>query len=247
MIDIIQVVKLRISIITLTLVEVIDRFKSHYEYHADMDKRILPILLLTFMVLVVGCNGQDIKPSASIEQTVDSNEKIVVVNEPFEIILKISAWRDDYLKENAILITLYDKPYSKYSSPFGGKMLNLEDYFDIIEIDKDWRMERVTDNSDYEVIDSVSKYSPGIYSRIFEEGYSWLLLNEVQTSKNKELNFILKPKQAGKYTLVMSQMNAKTGFVNICVGTTNEVAEELCKDYLASPTSTEEPSILTTD
>ena len=88
-----------------------------------MDKRRLPIMLLAFMVLVVGCSSQNIKPSAPIDQILDSNEKIVVVDEPFEIILKISAWTDDYLKENVILITLHDEPYSKYSSPFGGDIL----------------------------------------------------------------------------------------------------------------------------
>ena len=52
-----------------------------------MDTRILPVVILAFIILVVGCSGRNIKPSAPIEQTVDFNEKIVVVDEPFEMIL----------------------------------------------------------------------------------------------------------------------------------------------------------------
>ncbi len=209
-------------------------------------RKYLLIALIVTIALMTGCSDTSTKVSAPIEIFTDSGEKFVTVGNQIEINFKISALKDGYLNENIILVTLHDAPHSKYSSPFDGNMLNIDNYFDIISVSDNWKKEKISDNTEYEIIEAMRDYSPEI-SQGISEGRAWLLVNNIQENEDKELNLILKSKSIGKYTLVVSHMNAKTGFVNICVGNTNEEAQRLCEEYLRSPSTTEQQVIIETN
>ena len=93
-------------------------------------------------------------------------------------------------------------------------------------------MYKVEDNTDYEIVKFLVE--KGGQSEILQEGL--LFINKQPSTETKTLMFSLKAKQKGRFGLVMSQMQSKTGFINICVGDTLEEAQELCKER--KPTST---------
>ena len=170
------------------------------------------------------------KVSAPINQNFDSSQKLLLVGDTFDITLTISA-REDYLEENVIVGSLYNKIHSQYESPFDGKILNFEDNFEILSVSEDWQKEKISEQSNYEIVKFMAENGQ---SEILQEG--WLYLNNQSATETKTITFSLKAKQKGRFGFVMSQMQSKTGFINLCVGDSIEEAQELCKEI--KPTST---------
>lgn len=182
---------------------------------------LLAILIVGYVTLI----NQGGKTSPPINQNFDSADKLLLVGDTFDITLTISA-REDYLRENVIVNSLYDKIYSQHELPFDGNILNFEDNFEIVSISEGWQREKITPQLDYEIIKFMVE--EGGQSKILEKG--WLSINNQPATESKTLTLSLKAKQKGRFGLVMSQMQSKTGFINICVGNNLEEAQELCKD-----------------
>ena len=201
-----------------------------------MKSKSIILFILILSALSFGCVVQlndDLsgKPSAPINQNFDFDNKLLLVGDTFDINLTISAG-EEYLKENVIVSLLYDKLHSQYESPFDGEILNFENNFEIVSISNDWKREKITEQSNYEIIELMVQNSG--QSEFLESG--WLYIHDKPSTETKILTLSLKAKQKGRFGLVMNQKQAKTGFVNICVGDTTEEAQELCKERL--PTST---------
>ena len=201
-----------------------------------MKSKFIILFILIFVVFLFGCvaqvnNGLAEKPSAPINQNFDFDNKLPLVGDIFDITLTISA-REEYLNENVIVSLLYDKIHSQYESPFDGDILNFEDNFEIVSISNGWKRQKITEQSNYEIVKLMAQDSD--QSEILEKG--WLYIHDGPSTETKTLMLSLKAKQKGRFGLVMSQMQSKTGFVNICVGDTIEEAQEFCKERV--PTST---------
>ena len=199
------------------------------------------ICALVLAVVLFGCkqiNNSGGKILAPINQNFDSADKLVLLEDTFDITLTISS-TENYLTQNVIVNSLYDKIHSQYESPFDGNILNFEDNFEIVSITNGWERERITEQTDYGGVKFMIE--KGGQSEILKEG--WLFINNEPAIESKTLTLVLKAKQNGRFGLVMSQMQSKTGFINICVGGTLEEAQELCKER--KPTSTRAESIET--
>lgn len=201
-------------------------------------KYYIGIGLLVLAVLIAGCvtqidNGG--KPSAPINQDFDSDDKLLLVGDSFDVTLTISA-RDDYLQKNVIVSSIYDKIHSeRYESPFDGNILNFEDNFEIVSISEGWNREKISSGSDYEIVNFM--VNQGGQSEILEEGL--LFINDEPSTESKTLTISLKAKEKGRFGLVMSQMQSKTGFINLCVGDTLEEAGQLCQERRPDSTRVE--------
>ncbi len=194
------------------------------------------ILIIVLFGYIKKLNNNDGgKVSAPINQNFDVAAKLLSVGNAFDITLTISAKNDSFLRKNVIVSSLYDKIHSQYESPFDGNILNFEDNFELVSVSNGWNREKITSQSDYKIVKFLVEKSG--QAEILEGG--WLFINSLPSVETKTLTLSLKAKQRGRFGFVMSQMQSKTGFINLCVGDGTEEAQELCKERRPSSTRIE--------